>query len=75
MENFKTDTLTNIATVKEDFKERLNDLDKYYSDQFEEMGNTVESVRIMARDSVNAKEKELTESKEMIELLSKSIEG
>lgn len=61
MENFKTDTLTNIATVKEDFKERLNDLDKYYSDQFEEMGNTVESVRIMARDSVNAKEKELTE--------------
>jgi hypothetical protein len=25
------------------------------------MGNTVESVRIMARDSVNAKEKELTE--------------
>jgi hypothetical protein len=39
----------------------LNDLDKYYSDQFEEMGNTVESVRIMARDSVNAKEKELTE--------------
>jgi|TARA_B110000285_G_scaffold86790_1_gene99436 hypothetical protein len=61
VENFKTDTLTNIATVKEDFKERLNDLDKYYSDQFEEMGNTVESVRIMARDSVNAKEKELTE--------------
>ena len=27
----------------------------------EEMGNTIESVRIMARDSVNAKEKELTD--------------
>ena len=47
--------------AKEDLKERINDLDKYYGEQFEEMGNTVESVRIMARDSVNAKEKELKE--------------
>jgi hypothetical protein len=27
----------------------------------EEMSNTIENVRIMARDSVNAKEKELTD--------------
>lgn len=61
LENFKADTQANIASVKEDFKERLGDLDKYYSESMEEMGNTIESVRIMARDSVNAKEKELTD--------------
>ena len=61
LENLKTDILANISSVKEDFKERLGDLDKYYSESMEEMSNTIESVRIMARDSVNAKEKELTD--------------
>lgn len=61
LENLKTDMLSNIASVKEDFKERLGDLDKYYSESMEEMSNTIENVRIMARDSVNAKEKELTD--------------
>ena len=61
VENLKTDLLSNISSVKEDFKERLGDLDKYYSESMEEMSNTIESVRIMARDSVNAKEKELTD--------------
>lgn len=61
LENLKTDILANISSVKEDFKERLSDLDKYYSESMEEMSNTIESVRIMARDSVNAKEKELTD--------------
>jgi len=36
-------------------------MDKYYSESLEEMSNTIEQVRIMARDSVNAKEKELTD--------------
>lgn len=36
-------------------------MDKYFSDLMEEMNNTIESVRAMARDSVNAKEKELTD--------------
>mmetsp|Transcript_6570 Transcript_6570/g.10567 ORF Transcript_6570/g.10567 Transcript_6570/m.10567 type:complete len:90 (+) Transcript_6570:922-1191(+) len=53
--------MTNISSVKEDFKERLSDLDKFYSESLEEMSSTIESVRIMARDSVNAKEKELTD--------------
>jgi hypothetical protein len=61
LENLKTDLLSNIASTKEDFKERLGDLDKYYSESMEEMSNTIENVRIMARDSVNAKEKELTD--------------
>ena len=39
-----------------------------FAEQFEEMSNTIESVRIMARDSVNAKEKELTE------LMEKSVD-
>lgn len=55
----KTDIYANISTVKEDLKERIGDLDKYYSESMEEMSNTIEQVRIMARDSVNAKEKEL----------------
>ena len=59
MDNMKTDIYANISTVKEDLKERIGDLDKYYSESMEEMSNTIEQVRIMARDSVNAKEKEL----------------
>ena len=39
----------------------MADLDKYYSESLEDLTNTIESVKIMARDSVNAKEKELTE--------------
>jgi gas vesicle protein len=61
LDNLKTDLLANIASTKEDFKERLGDLDKYYSENMEEMSNNIENVRIMARDSVNAKEKELTD--------------
>ena len=50
-----------IHETKSDLKDRISDLDKYYSEQMEDMGNTIEAVRVMARDSVNAKEKELTE--------------
>jgi hypothetical protein len=61
IENLKNDMLTNISNVKEDFKERLGDMDKYYQENMEDMSNTIENVRIMARDSVNAKEQELTD--------------
>jgi hypothetical protein len=47
--------------VKEDYKERISDLDRYYSEHMEEMSSTIESVRVMARDSVAAKEKEITD--------------
>ena len=50
-----------MGNIKDDFKERLADLDKYYADAMDEMSSNVEQVRIMARDSVNAKEKELTD--------------
>ena len=50
-----------IHETKSDLKDRISDLDKYYSEQMEDMSNTIEAVRVMARDSVNAKEKELTE--------------
>ena len=50
-----------MNVTKEDFKERLENVDKYYSESLEEMSQTIETVRIMARDSVAAKEKELTE--------------
>ena len=41
-----------INGVKDDFKGRLEDLDKYYSESLEEISNNLESVKIMARDSV-----------------------
>jgi len=50
-----------LGDNKEDFKDRLGDLDKYYSEQMEELSGNIEQVRVMARDSVNAKEKELTD--------------
>ena len=50
-----------MQSLKEDFKKRLTDLDKYYSEQLEELSANIERVRVMARDSVNSKEKELTD--------------
>ena len=61
VDNQKSDLIDLIGETKEDLKERIGDLDKYYSESLEEMGQTIEQVRIMARDSVNAKEKELTD--------------
>ena len=62
LDNFKTDTLGNIAATKEEMKEKIELMDKYYQETIiEQMSADIESVRIMARDSVNAKEKELTE--------------
>jgi hypothetical protein len=51
----------NLQQVKDDFKERINEMDSYFKEMFDEMNGTVESVKIMARDSVSAKEKELSE--------------
>lgn len=42
MEIFKTDTFANISLVKEDFKERLGELDKIYSELIEEMSGNIE---------------------------------
>ena len=61
IDNVKSDLKSNISENKEDIKERMADLDKYYSEAMEEMSANIEQVRIMARDSVNAKEKELTD--------------
>lgn len=61
IDNTKTDLYTAIQTSNQELRERIQDLDKYYQDAMEEMSTTIEQVRIMARDSVNAKERELTE--------------
>ena len=45
-----------MTAVKDDFKGRLEDLDKYYSESLEEISNNLETVKIMARDSVQKKE-------------------
>lgn len=61
IENVKQEIHTQIAGVKEDYKERMQDLDRYYSESMEEMSSNIEQVRVMAKDSVNAKERELTD--------------
>jgi hypothetical protein len=61
VENVKQEIHTQIANVKDDYKDRLQDLDRYYSESMEEMSGNIEQVRVMAKDSVNAKERELTD--------------
>lgn len=50
-----------VSNTKEDLKERLSDLDKLYTEQFEEMNSELDRVRTMAKDQVASKEKELQE--------------
>ena len=61
VEKLKDDTNANLSNMKDDFKDRLGDMDKYYQEMFEEANSAIESVKIMARDSVNSKEKELAD--------------
>ena len=57
MDFFKQDTSNNFAQSKEDFKEKLSNVDTYYQEKFEEIGMELEAVKKMARDAVNEKEK------------------
>lgn len=61
IDNTKNDMYSSIKTQFDENRERMHELDKYYQDAMEEMSTTIEQVRVMARDSVNAKERELTE--------------
>ena len=61
IENNRDDMISKFSLMKEDYIERFGDFDKINSEQFEEMGETINQVKVMARDSVNAKEKELTD--------------
>ena len=46
---------------KEDLKERIGDVDRFYQEANEEITTEVQQVKVMARDQVNNKEKELTD--------------
>lgn len=61
--------------MTEDYKDRITDLDRYYSENMEEMSSTIESVRVMARDSVAAKEREITDlMNKQVQTLSKFVD-
>lgn len=62
VEQLRSDLTNMMTAVKDDFKGRLEDLDKYYSESLEEISNNLETVKIMARDSVQKKEQELMDS-------------
>ena len=48
-----------IRTIKEDFMDRLDQIDKLYSISFNEMNSNIDSVKKMARERVEKKEDEL----------------
>ena len=43
--------------MTEETKEKFSELDKYYSESLEDLTATIEQVKVMARDSVNEKER------------------
>jgi hypothetical protein len=55
----RVDSAALIQAVRDDFRERLSDIDRYFTDTIEDMNNSIETVKIMARDSVSKKEQEL----------------
>ena len=50
MEDQRSDMFQHVSNTKEDLKERLGDLDKLYTEQFEEMNAELDRVRTMAKD-------------------------
>jgi len=59
LEGIGSDVKSEMLNQKEDLKERINDIDKYYSDLTGEMRVEIHDVRVMARDTVSGKAKEL----------------
>ena len=61
VEMLKSDMSQNFFNAKEDLKERINDLDSIYKESLEDMASNSEAVKVMARDQVTNKERELSE--------------
>lgn len=61
VELLKSDMSQNFFNAKEDLKERINDLDSIYKESLEDMASNLEAVKVMARDQVTNKERELSE--------------
>ena len=60
MDGQKSDIFQILERDKEDQKAKLTDMDVYYKETLEEMTNNIERTNIMARESVQSKETELT---------------
>lgn len=60
IDGLKVDTHIVVNDVKKDFSERIQDMDEFYQGSLKEINKTIENIRSMAHDSVNEKEKELT---------------
>ena len=59
--DFKDAVDVKLAGTKEDYTERFSDYDNVYQEEFAKLDAEISAVRSIARDSVNAKEKELTD--------------
>lgn len=50
-----------INNVKDDFRDRIHDVDRYYTDTIDQLRMTIETTQMIAKDSVSKKEKEMSE--------------
>ena len=61
LDGTREDLIEKVHDTKEDLKDRLGELDKFYQEANEEINTELQQVKVMAKDQVNNKEKELTD--------------
>ena len=75
IDHTSADIKQEIQYVKDDFKERVNEIDRYYSETIGEIQNKMEDVSRMARDTVSNKAKDLENKvQEQLKVLQKYID-
>ena len=62
LDNFQASIVDQLNSAKKDFRSSLDDLDSIYNDKTDDLQNSIESVRQIAKEQVNKKENELMET-------------
>ena len=62
LDNFQAAIVDQLKNTKKDFRSSLDDLDSIYNDKTDDLQNSIESVRQIAKEQVNKKENELMET-------------
>jgi len=59
LEGYKVDITAEFRTVTDDFKERLETLDNYYTDNFEQFETSIEAIKTASKNADSKKEVEM----------------
>lgn len=59
LEGYKLDITTEFTTVQDDFKERLETLDNYYTDNFDQYDSQIEAIKTASKNHESKKEAEM----------------